>query len=681
MEENIIRASIIISLTFAVIAMLMLSEKFRNKIFKHTGIIAFSVWVLGVVLYMIGFNTGGSKDNILILFLRAALSSIEMFASHSDLLEVDHQLHDEPWYMLTFSVVHFMAAFTTSILLVNLFGIRIKNWWRKLWLWHNKAKETYIFWGINKESLTLSEEISGKGKNIVFIVDDFTNSSHNDNIGHHFSFSKLLGVSSAYDKETAEIIETHKGIVQWQKGSFKLSSKFTQSKETHILFLSNNEDDNIANCTNIKNSNTFNNTSVKYYCHAHRSLENRRIAESLDIRLVDSSFLSILELKQKGEAHPVNFVDLEKDNNQNNTGIVTSSFNALILGFGDTGQEALSFLYEFSAFLGKDGSRSPYDITIIDSNINNLIGNYLANRPALKTNTNIKFIQSAIGSEGYWNNIDSLITKGLNYVIIALGNDQLNLSTAIRLREYQMRFAPSANVTGSSNSIIYVRQNQGLNQNIEKLYNGTIKPFGARETIFSHKFILNQEYKNKAEKYEEQYNAIKAKYIENYQIKEEANGSVKKTEIENIRKKYRIKTQNLSNAYHSHTIIKLLGNNRIKELSEYERIPKNVKDFTGKYSYIHKDGKHPINEEVTTLMTNVAQCEHLRWNAAIEMLGYTQNKEDRSSCNMTTMQHNCLTSWDDLTNIWKELNGKKQYCEYKQYDFNVVETTISLNKI
>ena len=107
-------------------------------------------------------------------------------------------------------------------------------------------------------------------------------------------------------------------------------------------------------------------------------MENRRITDSLGIELIDSSFLSILELKQNKDAHPVNFVELEKDDTDKNTGIVTSSFNAMILGFGDTGQEALSYLYEFSAFLGKDGNLgviqslvneiAPYSVVVKEKN-------------------------------------------------------------------------------------------------------------------------------------------------------------------------------------------------------------------------------------------------------------------------------------------------------------------------
>ena len=677
MKENIVEISWGCAIAIILLFILMQYKGFRNKVFKHIGLIAFIIWLCGIVLYMVGFNHEGSKHNYLVLFLRASLSSLEMFASHSDLLEVMHHWHKEPDYMLMFSLVHFMAVVTTSLFIFKLFGIRIKNWWRKLLFNRNKNKRTYIFWGINNESLTLAKEIY-KNYDIVFVVDKETN-NHNSEAGHHFSFSKLLGLSSIYDIEFEEIIETYNGTVYWHNNSFMLDSKLTKSRDTHILFLSDDEDENIANCIKIQNTNKFKDNNIQFYCHAHRSLENRRLAEIQNIKLIDSAFLSILELKQNGNAHPVNYVDLEKSNCQN-TGIVTSCFNAMIIGFGDTGQEALSFLYEFSAFVGKDGNRSPYNITIIDKNANALKGNYIANRPALKNNSNIKFNQSEIGSPEYWNNIDSLIKEGLNYVIIALGNDHLNLSTAIRLKEYHMRFAAATVKNGSNNFCIYIKQEQKINDKIKELYNNSICPFGDRKTIFSSNFILNKSYEKSAEEYMKKYNAIKSQYIENYNIKETENTESQIIQIEELRKKYRVKTQNLSNAYHRHTIIKLLGKERIQELSEYNRIPKDVNVYTGKYSYIHKDDTQNVNEDITYLMTNLAKCEHLRWNAAIEMLGYTQNNDDRSSCNMISMQHNCLTSWEDLINIWKELKGKTPYCEYQQYDFNVVETSIHLEK-
>ena len=696
--ENIQETCIALSILL-LIATALYFKGLRHIIYRRINIIALTVWALGVALYIIGFNEKGSENNFLVLFLRASLSSIEMFASHSDLLEVGHHLQDNANYMLWFSLVHFLATVTTSIFIFNLFGIRIKNWWRKLILatkneikkiygnvqnGEAKIDKTYIFWGINNESLSLAKNLKNGHDNIVFIVDNDASNNHQGDSGHHFSFSKLLGLSNSYDKEIEEIVETYKGVVHWKNNSFSLDSiKFLLSSETHILFLSDNEDDNIIQGSKVKSCNNFSNITFKYYCHAHRSLENRRITDSLGIELIDSSFLSILELKQNKDAHPVNFVELEKDDTDKNTGIVTSSFNAMILGFGDTGQEALSYLYEFSAFLGKDGNRSPYNITVLDRNIDSHKGNYIANRPALKTNPNINFIQTETGSQAYWDTVDLLISKGLNYVIIALGNDNLNLSTAIRLQEYRMRYTDDENTSqsGSRKFCIYVKQSQTINDKIEKLYNGTIKSFGTRENIFSKKYILNQEYKEEAKMYLEKYNKI-GKY------------KVKTTEdnpysIQYLRTRHRGDTQNLSNAYHRHTIIKLLGEDRIEELKkkyEYKRIPENAENFDGKYSYILTDIKQEtdplikqkIEEEITFLFTNAAKCEHLRWNAAIEMLGYTQNKENRSSVNIITMQHNCLTSWDDLSNIWNESKDTNPYCEYKQYDFTVVETSINL---
>lgn len=45
---------------------------------------------------------------------------------------------------------------------------------------------------------------------------------------------------------------------------------------------------------------------------------------------------------KKAHSFPVDYVDIDKEK-----GVVTSTFKALVVGFGTTGQDALRFLYEF----------------------------------------------------------------------------------------------------------------------------------------------------------------------------------------------------------------------------------------------------------------------------------------------------------------------------------------------
>lgn len=656
----------------AVIGSMIASRKVIKFVSKRLFIIALAIWASGLFLYMEGFRYGGSGENMLALFLRSALSSLEMFASHSDLIEVKEELHLDSNYMLCFSIVHFLAVLTTSVFILNLFGLRIRNWWRIICCrWQGKDKsKTYIFWGINEESFVLAADVKGKG-NLVFVVDKQEKQS-NGYSRHHFSFGSLLGLSRSNEDDMEKIIMDLEGIVLKQKSTdtFKPISRMLRG-EIHVLFLSNDENANLENWNQIKDDESLRTGKVTFHCHAQKNLVNERIAASTEMKLIDSSYLSVLELKQKEEAHPVNFVDKEKISGKN-TGIVTSPFNALIIGFGDTGQEALSFLYEFSAFMGKDGRRSPYHLVTMDKDMERLKGDFLAQRPALQSNDCLEFVSADVNTSLYWEKLDELIRSGMNYVVVALGDDRLNLSVGIQLQEYMMRYVNP----NTSKYCIYIRQRGGMDEAVKSLYrNDTLRTFGADKDVFSWQIIFNEAYQKEAIKYDNRYNEIKKQYVDyDDTVSEEYSD---KSPIEKIRNEHRKYTQNLSNAYHKHTKILLLGEERIAELHSYIRTPQDVKEFKGHYDYKNnKTGE--INDEVTTLMTTIAKCEHLRWNAAIEMLGYTQNKDDRSACNLMTMQHNCLTSWEDLREIWKEFKGKKQYCEYWQYDYNVVETSIDL---
>ena len=80
--------------------------------------------------------------------------------------------------------------------------------------------------------------------------------------------------------------------------------------------------------------------------------------------------------------------------------------------------------------------------------------------------------------------------------------------------------------------------------------------------------------------------------------------------------------------------------------------------------------------EYEILVTNMAKLEHLRWNAAHEMLGYTGNP-NLKGCDETTKEHNCLVSWEQLIEKWK-MSGYDIWSEYRQYDYTVVDTTIKL---
>ena len=76
-------------------------------------------------------------------------------------------------------------------------------------------------------------------------------------------------------------------------------------------------------------------------------------------------------------------------------------------------------------------------------------------------------------------------------------------------------------------------------------------------------------------------------------------------------------------------------------------------------------GKYPTrpsDDLLTTAVCNIAVCEHLRWNATMQLQGYSHGTVKNHLCRT----HPCLTGWDDLT------------YEKQAYDFLALETVFSM---
>ena len=134
----------------------------------------------------------------------------------------------------------------------------------------------------------------------------------------------------------------------------------------------------------------------------------------------------------------------------------------------------------------------------------------------------------------------------------------------------------------------------------------------------------------------------------------------------------RKESQDRSNALHFHTKLKILAK-AIGSDNVMTFIDKVLGKRTGRQSTIKYPG---LSEKENRLMLNLAMCEHLRWNAAHEMLGYVNNNKGHE-CNEVKKMHNCLKPWEQLD---KESDAVSYIDDYKVFDFGVVETTLKLQK-
>ena len=325
-------------------------------------------WLLGFCVYSVGMfvgieSTPGAADRFWHLFGVAPMAVIHafgMFILESDVSAVHDIFHDNLFYMILFSLAHFFAAGVSLIFVVKHFGYNIVaniQMWLAAYGW-KKYEQVFVFWGMNDISLQLAKSIKASGKvkgtyQMIFIrmTDD------NERVGEQSGLSRLFNFMSMKNEELMKIKElgclttnSYSSLARVSEAVAKIIEKTTG--DIHMFFMSDDDKTNIQAVGNIKRDATINrvattktNGKIKLYCHArynsvHRVIEDEQQMPNVQVKVVDSSHISVELMKQKVELQPVSYVEV------NSNGTVKSPFNALIVGFSEVGLDALRFLYE-----------------------------------------------------------------------------------------------------------------------------------------------------------------------------------------------------------------------------------------------------------------------------------------------------------------------------------------------
>lgn len=647
--------NIVIALLAILFAVSICKPKVKVMLFRHLKIQAFLIWVCGVILYMVGFNEHGSAASNVALLLRSSLSSMEMFVSHSDLIEVNEKFHGNPTYMALFALTHFCAVAISAIFILRLFGFRLVSWVKvmKAYIcsWLPLNCNYYVMFGVNSNTLMLANSIHKKRKEekqrIIFINMPEKGHSH---AATRFSFSHFFHSDSNGIDKYLEDIEMMGALLFNSSRSFdnpilkhsiddvfkvfqaldfswivrmplqnllrnsatRKNKKFNGSK-VEFFFLSDEEKDNLIAVTVLqkiqKKQIDYKNFSFNCYCHARKSQNNAAMlnegALAFKVHIIDTSNLAVLDLKRDNRFHPVNFV--EKDTN---TGTVKSAFTGMVIGFGETGRDAFRFLYEFSSFTkDNQGNPSAKKIHVIDKDIDDLKAEFLEEAPALKNNSEIEWWNvKSTHSAGYWDKLKSVIQE-LNYIVISVKDDEEAVGIATSIFEYAYRYRDNLN-----RFKIFVRLRNSMREDFlrkHKEFFNVIVPFGSVMDAFSYETINKDVLEKAAKRFKYRYDILygaKFDAIENGNEEEYADEAWlkrRKVYLEETdavkRKESEIKIwyqeeQDRSNVWHIYTKIALVN-----------------EDVTPESLQLGSNKQ---------LLQNLSDCEHLRWNAKMELLGF-----------------------------------------------------------
>jgi len=697
------------------------------------GNVMLCVWSYGWLLYFIAIGIVNKPHVGAEVLWRSAMSSFNLFLTSVD-STIMGEIHEYDILKGMISCIGFTAVICTVLLIVNLVLYRMSAYLnlKHLLIDHNH-NHLYIFFGINDASKLLAKSVYDDDSRsvIVFVESDVDGKTdqnedrvegwkHIVNLFTHRRKAYLdvdenerraLAISSCgicsldvSQEEVARDVFGNIGIDSVKRHIHKLKS--FNDAELHIFFLSEERETNVRATTIIANDDLVGAKEFQttIYCHARRNTINRVIEDfgqtgecKINVRIIDSSHLAVEQLKRNVRNHPVNYVSVQKLNDDN-PGTVSSEFNSLVMGFGETGQEAVNFLYEYGAFVDKNASelvsfRSPFKCYVLDKNMSELEGHYVSGIPGVsckkchedKEYALVKFYPYDYKSDEFFTKVLSTIAEKLNYVVVAIGDDEENMTVAVEILRY-VRIRRK----NLENFCIYVRAyEKGSFQylsDIANSYNRRLKKddnedlekivlFGQNEKIYTYNLVVKDKFQVDGRNYYEAYRSLQidprndeGSWDERH---EKTLNDRRITYWERLSKIKRKESQDRSNALHAQTKMLLLKNT-IGEENAKDFALRALKQRTGSQTGITYPHLSPKENQ---LMLNLAMCEHLRWNAAHEIMGYVNN-ENEHKCNELTKRHNCLKPWQNLD---YESDNADYPVDFKLFDFGVVETSLKLD--
>lgn len=644
-------------------------------------------WSMGFIVYCVGayFDGFGMFSVMFMAFIHAT----EMFAGMSDISAVHDPQHQNAFYMFMFGLSHFLAVLCSLLFIIRQIGFffisKVSTWFASLNRW-GKKDSTFVFWGINEASLLMAESIKEKATggsstigsyNLIFVRthDDAERESEG------FTPENLYGKIKIQRRELTRLRQFNCKVVSGRqrlstltevrdgnilRGKLGLSSLSRiiekRSRHTYIFIIGEDGDANVKAVLNLKEDKAIKNADVHVdiYCHCRKSAKTRSLeyyglthqGEHTEIHIIDTSELSVNLLKLNSDSLPVQHVEVNKD------ATIDSPFNAMIVGFGETGQEALRFLYEFGAFIDSSKQKSPFHCTVFDRDMEERKGVFLSQTPFLRTSNEVTLLGCGIDTPEYWNTIEDNLIRSLNYVVICPGNDDLALQSASNLCSLAIRcrteespkklticirsYAPT-NVTRLNDFCKEINSKY-------QAYGINVVAFGQIEDIFNYESIVDDKLLQMAMNYHFAYENSpqdsKPEILWRELLKSDAAGNFFIDEIEEIERKCK---QNFCNALHGKTKLSILD-----RCSTRRNISNEIRE-------------------------NMARLEHERWMACMHINGWKRLDSPIVKGNELQTRHTIRKLHTDLC-PWEEIRkwDEADKLRTQKFDYRVLETTLKL---
>ena len=560
-------------------------------------------------------------------------------------------------HLILLQGLYLCAIWTTSILIVHFLAGRLVS--RAWLLFHSgrKRKErTHVFFGTDAQAITLAKSIPS-GERILF-VDGPSQNALPEKVSILSLFQGVKTTSSIREQLRTEVpgavfLKTRQntgnnpGNSIFEDLGLKRLARWAENGNNCFYLLSDNEEDNLAALRKIRPAKA----QIYYRADREGAALKTVLASPDNIHIVDSSFLATKALRSDASLYPIQLVHVARKADGEPAGYVDSPFHALICGFGESGQGALSFLYEFGCFVGKDGEANPFHCIVLDANMDRLAAGFKAARPALDENR-VQFLQCDTGTARFQEILREQIGR-LNYVFISVGDDAHNADLAVETLKFAFKYRSSLD-----GFLIVVKMDRPADyQDMFRFFNDSyggrdcVRTIGDLDKTWTWDNISDEGYLRFARRFQAAYATSAAEPVSWEQRMGhiwQKPGSELSHRLE-IRRKTE---QDFANYFHVRVKAALCPERLWKEQKVADDIP------------VHYEGKHYLGEDkqAASVMDYLARLEHLRWNASHEMAGYQYAEEKREDL-MTHPDMRPYESLDEMT---------------RHFDWIVVKTTLHL---
>lgn len=614
---------------------------------------ALSCWALGFMVHFIGLYAGASQSSLLSCIGRPAFAASKMFVLSDSFTEMSPDIRTDAVFVGTYVFARFYALIVSAATFLTVLGKRFTAYMRLRRLRCN-GKQMYVFFSLNTASKMLAQDIRRCDPRAVIMLID-TREKQQD--GGMFSFNSILGMFGhnrdlfdlanqidayvmlagveMYDYQLTTIDEKRKMSHFEQLELKALPLLIKNASSASFFFLGQDENRNIHAADNFRrvigyefSQNAVADDKFHIYVHARTGANSRILNAPLrtkvrpEIHVLDSSRMAVQSLLRHPECHPVNFVSCDKQ-----SATVHSPFHALVLGFGETGEDMVRFLYEFGSFLDSSSNsgepqRSPFRCDVVDADMDVLAARFLHKLPALKrlqtenSRVQLHFHHMKLHSKPFYELLDKQLPL-VNYIVLTTGSDQRNMDLCIQLMELLAKRR-----TSTKNVVIVMRNYSSENYDTMKslaedcnrrndlLQSGAssqqlVYVFGSKVELFSYDLVVSDYIQTNAQIFKQKYEQVRASYLG-----EKAAKLIDKvTEID------------CNNFLHINTKLLLMGVD-VRNLNQSKDLYNQLLESARFQSLRTEEGLSfvaPTDAHLRTLWENLAKNDYLRWYAANEL--------------------------------------------------------------